>query len=562
MYESADCTGPERSIWDVGLPYPPPPGCEPGYNMEPCKDETYLQITANTKVYTGEFGHSHYPGEYFDQYWNGNLFDFDEGTEWWSSGLQLNPELEGGQGVVIEWLVSGQGDIKCVKVAQSEHHASHKLTLERGPIAERHEGRDYGWTDGAKCELVQEHQYRDHPKARCKPTKVWEGVATGGAKAETAFYATCGTPGLQIFGEILTLEHTTPAGWYGSYATDVQVVSPCHCQALCVQHLKEGCASWKYYSNYGIIHCYLQSNIFGEGEGYYGAPSSIAPGVTDGWTSGTPGRRMTGFETTEVMAGQFFNLTVLGADLPYDVHVHKSGAGRQRVKIVAEDQECKEKVPAEVQGIGCAETTRSIEKLPGVEIEEKVYTICSTKPSDASSTHALFKDIRITPAPTDVTYKVCYCAGNCFHPTSYETLPGKITVPGTTFLWTSEPAALERKLDGSPIAVVLRVQRPMFGSYSKVEDWQMKPIQAFKGCDVEVDKSLVTRGPGEFKEDQTFTVVNPDTVDFDFDLHAEVDTVGKYAICFREDPEDEWQVIPSAAASTRSASGRTPRTSG
>ena len=49
---------------------------------------------------------------------------------------------------------------------------------------------------------------------------------------------------------------------------------------------------------------------------YYGAPSSIAPGVSDGWTSGTPGRRMSGFETTEVMAGQVFNLTVLGADLP------------------------------------------------------------------------------------------------------------------------------------------------------------------------------------------------------------------------------------------------------
>ena len=58
-------------------------------------------------------------------------------------------------------------------------------------------------------------------------------------------------------------------------------------------------------------------------------------------------------------------------------------------------------------------------------------------------------------------------------------------MPGTTFLWTSEPAEIERKLDGTPVAVVLRVQRPMFGSYSKVEDWQMKPIQAFKGCDVE-----------------------------------------------------------------------------
>ena len=50
------------------------------------------------------------------RYWNGNLFDGMESSEWWSSGLQLNPELEGGQGVVIEWLVRGEVDIKCVKV--------------------------------------------------------------------------------------------------------------------------------------------------------------------------------------------------------------------------------------------------------------------------------------------------------------------------------------------------------------------------------------------------------------------------------------------------------------
>ena len=52
-------------------------------------------------------------------------------------------------------------------------------------------------------------------------------------------------------------------------------------------------------------------------------------------------------------------------------------------------------------------------------------------------------------------------------------------------------------------------------AYKNEKNW-------LRGPQVEVDKSLVTRGPGEFKEDQTFTVVNPDTVDFDFDLHAEV----------------------------------------
>merc|ERR1719253_1929083 len=162
------------SLYDIGLPYPPPPGCGP---FEDCTDETYSQITSLTRVYTGEFAHSHYPGEYWNQHWNGNLFDEQTSgmpvTEWWSSGLQLNPELRDGQGIVIEWLVSGHIDIKCVKVFQSENHASTSMTLERGPIVEKHEGEFGEMTDGAKCELVQEHQYRDYDKSRCKPTKTW-----------------------------------------------------------------------------------------------------------------------------------------------------------------------------------------------------------------------------------------------------------------------------------------------------------------------------------------------------------------------------------------------------
>merc|ERR1719326_1270754 len=83
---------------------------------------------------------------------------------------------------------------------------------------------------------------------------------------EGTFRHSCGEPGKQIFGEILRLPKTTAAGWYGSYANDVEVLSPCHCQALCISHLSEGCRNFKYYDNHGIKHCYLQSSTFGPGQ--------------------------------------------------------------------------------------------------------------------------------------------------------------------------------------------------------------------------------------------------------------------------------------------------------
>ena len=41
--------------------------------------------------------HSHYPGDKWDDHWNGNLFDEQAAanpqTEWWSASLNLNPEV-------------------------------------------------------------------------------------------------------------------------------------------------------------------------------------------------------------------------------------------------------------------------------------------------------------------------------------------------------------------------------------------------------------------------------------------------------------------------------------
>merc|ERR1719498_1148816 len=129
------------------LPYPPPAGCNPyEYPPSPGCDKTYLDITSQTNVYTGVYAKSHYPGEYFEQYWNGNLFDSNPDTQWWSSSLELNPELKDGDAVTIEWIVNGMYDVKCVKIFQEEYHSSSKLVIERGPVSEEHYGMtEYGY---------------------------------------------------------------------------------------------------------------------------------------------------------------------------------------------------------------------------------------------------------------------------------------------------------------------------------------------------------------------------------------------------------------------------------
>jgi hypothetical protein len=547
MYEDEKCEGPVVSS-GLRLKYPAPPEC---FNKDPetCVDQTYRKITSVTDVYTGVYAKAHYPGEWWNQYWNGNLFDEQESeepmTEWWSSSLQLNPELVDGESVTIEWLVSGRIDIKCVKVYQTgvPAHSSHNLVLERGPVVETHTGEEGEVKPGAKCELVQDHQYWDHPTPRCKPTIVVEGMFVG---TTATFQTTCGVPHTQIFGEILNIPSIGPGGWYGSYANDVAVISPCQCQALCIQHQAEGCRNWKYYDAHGIKHCYLQSSTFGPGEGYYGTDGSADPAIATGWTSGTIGRRMTGF-VADMKPGERFSLAVMGVGMPFSPVKSKSGAPRQRIKIVEESMECKEKIPAEVQGIGCTETEHSIPTAYGA-LTEKIYTICSTKPNeDASEELAVFDGLKITPSAMPTTYKVCYCAGNCFHPTSYEVLPGSIKVPGSGYLWSTDPEVIERKdAHYEPTVFTLTVQRPLFGDASLAYEWELKVTRNYFGCGVEPETDLVgmqsnaTEGAG-----YTGNMLNPDTVEWEIRLHLEKEDTGKWAVCFRNSASGEFMIIPS-----------------
>merc|ERR1719316_2683931 len=109
--------------------------------------------------------------------------------------------------------------------------------------------------------------------------------------------------------------------------------------------------------------------------------------VADGWTSGYIGRIMTGFETTMTAPGKPFSLTVKGVGLPFSPVVSKSGAPRQRIKIVPASAECKAPVPPEVQGIGCTKSAYKINTTQGPIVED-IYTVCSAKPVDAGPDHA------------------------------------------------------------------------------------------------------------------------------------------------------------------------------
>merc|ERR1719201_105861 len=247
--------------------------------------------------------------------------------------------------------------------------------------------------------------------------------------------------------------------------------------------------------------------------------------------------------------GVAFNLTVNGVGLPFSTVTSKSGAPRQRVKIVPADAECKVAVPPEVQGIGCTKSPYTIETAHG-SIVEDIYTVCSAKPASASDEHAEFAGLKITSKPTDAEYKVCYCAGNCFHPTSYEVLPGTISVPGSSYLFSTEPADVYRMVlaPNGPFPVTVKVERPLFGGDDVATGWELKLIRSYKGCGVEPEESKVVPSTSKSADGSGYsgTVLNPDTVTWDFTLDFEAEDAGDWAVCFRENANKPLELIPSA----------------
>merc|ERR1719253_242564 len=112
-------------------------------------------------------------------------------------------------------------------------YASKQLIVERGPA---------GTADG-DCGRFATAAGRCGPAGcpPCEASMTWTQQVTGDAQGDDIML-TCGTPNTQIFGEIsMVVGH----GWEGSYPNDHPVQSPCHCHQLCVEHLHQGCRSYK-----------------------------------------------------------------------------------------------------------------------------------------------------------------------------------------------------------------------------------------------------------------------------------------------------------------------------
>ena len=111
-------------------------------------------------------------------------------------------------------------------------------------------------------------------------------------------------------------------------------------------------------------------------------------------------------------------ITVSGIGLPSD------GADLQRLKLVAAGSSCLSAVPAEVEGIACVESTRSVtftmregqKKTNTGTDSDTVYTFCGPKPTSSTPKSATFGGIEVTAMTMEMSYDVCYCASGNGHP--------------------------------------------------------------------------------------------------------------------------------------------------
>jgi hypothetical protein len=456
------------------------------------KDATWLSITSQTNVYTGPLGtadiaYSHYPhpkdlNSKDPEYWNGNLFDEASTsstwttakleTQWWSECLQCSPE-----DAVIEFAIKSNVLLGCVRVVQDPTHMTKGIKVEWGPMT------------GPGCGMLP-------GQTRCPSTMIYS--QRGGS--DIMVPTTCGQKNTQIFGEILQV-----ASWEGSYTNVVPVESECACHRLCVLHLKQGCRTYKFldtalyvqgkeYSNtrnpQHMKHCYLQTDAFDSGAGFYGIQESSE---FSGYTSGRVAERYvkngklsvlpflisaSAEPLTAVGTGKPFTLMVTGAGMPYTSDAKKDGSPMQRVKLVASGEPCTAPLPKEVSGLYCVES-------PGPN--GPVTTLCGPAPTGVSATTAAFENVVIEAAETDRVYDVCYCPRDCSDLTRWQKAPTALAVPASVLKWASNPAVVYRESDLS-----VTVTAPVGMAFTTNENWELKLVREWYGCDVEMDTSLFT----------------------------------------------------------------------
>merc|ERR1719387_2413903 len=170
--------------------------------------------------------------------------DLDPKTAWWTYDFVVDRSMDTGGWYAFD--VPAPRDPQCIRLSMAEcekvpevmvvHKGVGKITEES--VAYKSDNVTFprpGWTES-----------RVH------------GVSTSTVDLDIG----CGTPG-QYFGELLV-----------SY---LRVPSPCLCKQLCLDHVDEGCETWKWYAE--TMQCFLQSDIFVGDTETVDSPKSYKAGV-------------------------------------------------------------------------------------------------------------------------------------------------------------------------------------------------------------------------------------------------------------------------------------------
>jgi hypothetical protein len=445
--------------------------------------------------------------DFFPEFGPSKVFDNDKDTVFKSERLTLS--RADGTGAWIYWEVDAGVDVECVEVVvYCTSEQPKKFVLHRGKVGEVEKSAAFG--------------SRGLPfTAAGKPgfmTFVAKTFTPGEVKLDLA--VPCGIKDAQYFGEKL-LDYTG-------------VLTVCACEQLCLEHVDEGCATYKWYSE--TSHCFLQKDIFEgtdpdsevlpegalaqprgslrsyyvEGRGWWKRPLSYG---WPGWFTGAVGPIPFSFSTTpEVLAlDTAFSLTVAGVGFPFDDEIKEDSGARQRIKIVPSSAVCGIAVPPpEVTGVDCTNE----------------YT-CTPRPSSYTRTNATWSGLQLSASKAEMTYKVCYCGGECWAVENWQEVPGVLELDASAFSFeitsSDSPAATDTSF-------TFKVSRPPFSGTSDKDTWKLKLVDSRYDCTALGATSFCGGATDCGTPTSSF---GPDEVSFSVSSDGKADA-GDYLVCISE----------------------------
>jgi hypothetical protein len=525
-----------------------------------CSDQFGSDI--NTK-FTTEVSDT-YPGTGFDK---AKMFDDESdgtATAWRSKTNHLDRMKTGGAWILLKFQDAVHHQIECIKLQQGPcagNKCSKRVAVYRGVPGGCKDPARVCKSDAFKKDTVHfgqpgqpswtEYNILSTPADYTQLSSFASGAKKSEAsdedKCQVHLDVTCGRKDSQVFGEIMKTYPDTP--------------SACQCQQLCHEQVDEGCQNWKWFVE--TKKCFLQRSIF---EGHAGSSECkrshrLGSGwwrKTEsedkrwpGWVSGWVIPLVKKVEITQnkaarklhaITADEKFHITLKGAGLPYSAKDSHDTSGRQRIKVIATDQNCISDKPDQfVHGVGCS-----------------YPSVCSPRPkqTEIGHTNATWNNIRIIKGKKTRHYKVCYCSGLCHNAQSWQVAPGVLKLNSQEHMWEAcvkdTSVTTREACKGARTqtvtrhdTVILTVARPHFNNDTDIRDSEIKFVRDIHSCVVTGDEKFTAN---------LITDSNTNVPDSYEELRYKVTiakgvAVGQYYVCLRQNLTDgantPWTAIPS-----------------